>query len=295
MSEKFFIIKQTKKNYIMKKVAMICALLAFVITANAQTRQQKKAEDKIYAELAQLKTQLREANNKIASISADTSDLYAQKVRLQAAIDAGTITGAQDFAYKNQINKIDQVLQSSRTKTRSSAYQGLKTEEMRLQFRITELELNLRDFTDKTVDEAYTDKIPRELTVTEENRRKRGNNIRQEENDLRREEMSLNKLSATEAEKDELQGYLGLVYNPSRHTTAQFFLYDATGRQVDGADFVLEPGDIQEFYLLPGLYVGRIFVRGTEVGKTMIDSGLRKASYVKGKPYHWVFFLNQER
>ncbi|MDP3836644.1 MAG: hypothetical protein Q8Q67_00885 [bacterium] len=273
----------------MKKVAILFMLIVVTICVNAQTRQQIKAEKKIRIELSQLYAQLRVVNSRISGLASDTAKIFEQKQRLNAAINGGAITGEQEFAYKNQLGKIETVLRSARTKTNSSHYQGLKTEEMRLQFRITELQLNLRDFTDKTVKQAYKDEIPRELTVTEEKRRKRGNNIR-------REELGYKKLEATTVNADPVQGYLGLIWNQTRYTPALFVIKDASGRDVDKGTFFLQPGESVEAYLLPGQYIGVVKVHGQISGSSMIKSEPSQKYIDAGKgknQYHW--FLTKTR
>ncbi|PKM89275.1 hypothetical protein CVU83_00435 [Candidatus Falkowbacteria bacterium HGW-Falkowbacteria-2] len=274
----------------MKKLlitSVIGALLFITVTANAQqTREERKALKQARKELAQLNAQLRYLTARSSTFTPDTAGFYAQKLRLEADLASNLGTFGQRDEYKKQLAEINKVLSEARA---TPKYAGNRNDTLirDLHFRITQLELATQKFSVKRLNNAYDDVIPREMSRLEAKQRKQSN-------ELRREEADLTKLYAMQADKDPVMGYLGLIYNPTKHTVAHFYVYDAEGRRVDGASCRLEPGQYREIYLLPGEYIGKIYVRGEPAGCDRISSGASRNSYIMGKNYHWHLYLNKE-
>ncbi len=281
---------------------MVVLVIFMAITIGkvaAQTRQQKKALDLIESEISAQRAELVEINYDLSQFNfADTLPLWQEKRRIDSLIKMAAMPIERFVAYRAQSQKIGDKLAKERTKIISQKkankfnLQELNAKREKVLARIAELEADKRVITDCQIGEATNQIVPRELKTTEASRRHRANKLRTEEIQFEKQKLGLAKLYSTPVDADPIKGYKGLIWNQTRHTKAYFYIRDASGRNVDGASVFLQPGEKKEVYLLPGQYLGVVYVDGKISGKTAVYSQITPTT-IGGKDYHW--FLTKTR
>ena len=286
-----------KKNFFM--VVLVIFIAITIGKVAAQTRQQKNALDLIESEISVQRAELAEINYDLSQLNfADTLPLWQEKQRIDSALKAASMTIERFVAYRAQRQKIGDKLAKERIKIISQKkankfnLQELNAKRENVLARISELEADKRAINDGRINEAVEQIVPRELKSTEASRRHRANRLRAEEIQLEKQKLGLAKMYSTPVDADPIKGYKGLIWNQTRHTKAYFYIRDASGRDIDGASVFLQPGEKKEAYLLPGQYLGIVYVDGKVSGTASVYSQVNPTT-VNGKEYHW--FLTKTR
>jgi|GEM_PF-1714897 len=277
----------------------LAIFMAVTIGINAQTRQQRKALEKVATEKAALEKELAELENSIATyVAIDTLPTYSRKKEIDQALASGEMSIKQKAAYSDQSHKLGRKLAAMRQQllvdTASFAYCSRRINEIK--FRLQKLNDYQTDLINNQLDEAVNQIPPQEMSSREAKRRHRGNIIKMETNKAAFQEklqaMSVSKKEAAPVIADPINGFFGRVINRSSHTVYNFVIYEKNSK-AELKSFVLEPGTSASNYFLPGEYACDVKAYGVIVAHYEFHV-TADTHDVFGEELHWAVWQESE-
>lgn len=103
---------------------------------------------------------------------------------------------------------------------------------------------------------------------------------------IQQDKLALKKLEAQPVQGDRILGYEGLVANFNKYKRFNFILY---GPERKG--YPLEPGELKEDFLVPGIYSCVVYRNGYQVGNPWIFHVTAQTHSFHGKKYHWYVYM----
>ena len=271
-----------------QKIAFILAIfMAFSLSTSAQTRQQKKALERVTTEKATLERELVDLETSIATyVAVDTMPTFSRKKEIDIVLTSGEMSLTQQAAYKSQSQKLGQKLASMRQQL-LVANAGIKTDKARsdeIKQRLQKLNESQTKLVDSQIDEAINQKIPQEMTRNEAKRRHFSNGVEFEDIKVDLQHQYAEKrISLSNPDK---LGYFGKVYNQSKYTNYTFRIFEKESG-IECKTFVLYPGQVVGWYFLPGQYVYEIYAYDPNVPVDRSTFSVPKPSNVFGEELNW--------
>lgn len=223
-------------------------------TVNSQTRQENVALNKIETEIRSLEHQ---------SAALDTLKLSARIEQLNAKLGA-MLPVEQAAAIRRQLSLYKLELDKNKLALENNS------------FRLEELYIQRQILRNKPVAAAIQDKTPKEIRNLEKKRRFNGFQVRSGEAQVSKEELSLQKLQETTVYTDGVNGYKVILWNQDKRRPGNFKIADMSGKDIDGANFYLAPGEKKITYLLPGEYLGTVQMYGRATGYAKVSVEIRQ-------------------
>lgn len=278
----------------------LAIFMAVTFSTNAQTRQQKKALERVATEKAALEKELAELETSITTyVAIDTIPTFSCKKEIDVVLASGEMSMPQQAAYKSQSQKLGQKLKAMRQEllVANAGFKADKARVAEIKLRLQELDNYHTSLVNGQLDEAVNKTLSQEITWSEERRRHRSNRVESEEIQLQREWLGIEKLSSAPVKADKAKGYLGMVtwnVSPGRDTTQMitFVIYNK-GKKVDGISISCHPGQIVEAYLLPGEYVCEAWFGSKNLGQRNFSVGPEIQQW-GNNPYHWYNYYNKK-
>ncbi|NCB47907.1 hypothetical protein EOM81_12970, partial [bacterium] len=228
------------------KTQIFCLFLAIsmaiTISVSAQTRQQRKALDRVNSEKATLERELAEIETSIATyVAVDTMPTFSRKKEIDAFLASGEMSIGQKAAYSDQSQRLGQKLATMRQQLliANAGFQDDQIKAAKIKFRLQKLDESRATLVGNQLTEAINKDLPQEMTSSEAKRRHRSNVIEAEEIKINLQ-WQYAKKRASLSNPDSL-GYFGKVFNQSKHTNYTFRIFEKeTG--IECKSFVLYPG-----------------------------------------------------
>jgi hypothetical protein len=260
--------------------------MAVTIGANAQTKQQLKAAQKIEREISQLRGQLASLNGQIAreSIIPDSTMWHNERVRLDSLIAQGNASLPTMDAWNKQRTSVQRRLADMKVEASSQnqLVAGLTPKRDALSKRIQKLEADRNAIMDVSISEAIIQTLPQELTNKETRLRTNSNVVERQEIQIEAKQMALDKLQAAPIIANPVNGYFGKVFNKSRSTEYTFII-----KGTETKSFVVGPQGSASWYLLPGEYTCQVYAWGSiPKGSYTFKVGVETVDYY-GETLHW--------
>lgn len=274
-----------------KFIVIFAIFMAFVLGANAQTKQQLKAAKKIEREISQLRGQLAAINGQIAreSIVPDSTMWLKELMRLNSLISqarASLVSGSLPTIdnWEKQRTSVQRRLADIKAEvtTQNQRVSGLTPKRDALTKRIKKLEADRDALMDVSISEAIIQTLPQELTNKETRLRTNSNIVEKQEIQIEAKQMALDKLQAAPIMANPVNGYFGKVFNKSRNTEYTFII-----KGTETKSFVVGPQGSASWYLLPGVYTCEIYAWGNiPKGLYTFNVGIETVDYY-GENLHW--------
>ncbi len=270
-------------------VVIFAIFMALSVGANAQTRQQKKALERVATETATLEKELAELETSIATyVAIDTLPIYSRKREIDVALAGGEMSIGQKAAYSDQSHKLGRKLASMRQQL-LVANAGFKADKARfaeVKLRLQKLNEYQFAIVDGQLDEAVNKDIPQEMSSREAKRRHRSNVIEAEEIKINLQWQYAEKRASLSNPDSNNMGFWGKVFNQSKYTNYTFRIFEKeTG--IECKSFVLAPGQVVGWYFLPGQYVYEIYAYDPNVPVDRSTFSVPKPSNVFGEELNW--------